>query len=317
MFNISLSDFQSKPMALLFSDPHIGPGIFRSVDGDMDMLERTQGVIVDIWNLSDNLEISTIICLGDLFDQADRISVKAIDSTTGLFTALQAKSRKEFFCLTGNHDLGSRNINGTQEIYSSINVLAHANLLYIADYLSLSIGKADLYFVPYMLEPSKAMAEGIATLESRLSSHPDKIGYLCVHQTPSINSLGLPADFDGENIPHPRIQYLSGHIHKPDIGLKGRILGCPAHLSADDLGQQKYIYVLLENGQIRAIPTHYPAIRPHVAQTLKAIVADDPELEAGSTAYASNNAWSIMQAYTDNDEMKLVYIQQFFNKAIV
>ena len=310
MINLDL-DHKTKPLAILFSDLHIGPGIFRGASGDEDMLSRTQQVLVDLWEAAANNDITTIICAGDLFDQAFTISIKALDTTVALLKKLQHDYPVRFLCITGNHDLGTRNIANTSIEHSSINVLAHAGLLEIVDGRSLKLGNSIFSFIPYMLQPASAIAEALEALEVLLNIDDKLRGYLVMHQTPSINSLGLPADFDGENIANNRISYISGHIHKPAIGLKGRILGCPLHLSADDLGQQKFVYVLLDNGAIKAVPTTYTQVRPHIVQELQAINVSDNDTEAASSVYATAVAWDTLVAYAKNDPMLLVYIQQF------
>jgi DNA repair exonuclease SbcCD nuclease subunit len=308
--DITLQDFKSRPQAIIFSDLHIGPGIFRGSNGDEDMLERTLGVLKDIWRLCKELEVRSLICAGDLFDQANMISIRAMDKTVLTVSQLQHDYSLDFILLTGNHDLGSANVDGRSSYFSSINVLQHAGLATIVDNKIIRLHNTLLGFVPYMLKPLANMADMLERLDHMLFSDSDN-AYIVVHQTPTINALNLPADFDGEGIANPRIGYISGHIHKPSAGLKGRILGSPCHLSADDKGQTKYVYALLEDGSLRAIPTNYSTVRAHIVQELAALKAD-PESEQAPEdgVYASPDVWAIMAEYAKNDQMLLVYIQQ-------
>jgi len=284
------------------------------VEGDEDMLERTHKVLIDLWATCEKLEIRKMICAGDLFDQAYTISIRAIDSTLALVARLQANYPLEFYCLTGNHDLGTRNIDQSQVEHSSINLLAHAKLAIIADNIELYTRKAIFRFVPYMLQPQSAIASTLRELTELVEATEDYRGYLVIHQTPSINTLNLPADFDGEAIQSQRISYLSGHIHKPAIGIKGRILGSPCHLAADDLGQNKCIYILLADGSLRAIPTNYTTVRPHIVQQLAAI--ETTQEEATEQVYGRPVIWDILDEYSKGvaSDKRLVYIQQFIGK---
>jgi DNA repair exonuclease SbcCD nuclease subunit len=217
-------------------------------------LNNTLSVLNDMFEVADKNKISTILFVGDLFDQQKSLLVEVINRTTERFSTLfSAYPDIKFVCISGNHDYNSKNTL-EHNAESSIMFLSEVfdNFIVIDNKEYVIDNKYLIYGIPYYQHKEHFLA--------RLKSAAPDCDLLLIHQNAPNQNPMITQDFTLEDIESFNM-VLCGHIHKHEKVSKNlTIVGSPLHKDLNDEGQDKgyLIYNLETNSYKRHLLEAYP-----------------------------------------------------------
>ncbi|MCB9047645.1 MAG: metallophosphoesterase [Chitinophagales bacterium] len=233
--------------AVYVTDIHINK--YNNFADKSDRLEDCLRVIDDCYELAASHGAQHILMSGDMFDTVKYLLTEVINKTTARFARwIDAYPDITWYCITGNHDFGSKNLPDKPAI-SSIEFLTQAfpDNIVLLDNAYTVIGDAVVYGIPNYEFPEhyRQMLENATQLDVNYKGAKSKI--LMIHQKPPHKSNPLvKADTDPTDPLYDMFDLiLCGDIHASEwVTDKFLLGGNPLHKDANDAGRDKGIWLL-------------------------------------------------------------------------
>jgi DNA repair exonuclease SbcCD nuclease subunit len=200
---------------IIFGDPHIHS--YRSWDNNGSRLKYCFKAINNVFKYAEANKIDTILCAGDWYDTHHLLFTKVVNGSIALLQAWTDKAPQiTLYCITGNHDLASKNIYGSKYSSGLEHLEASCSNFKVLDNSSIKIGECvNIFGVPYY----DAKEDLERALQDVAAKAPEPslvdVNILMLHNTPSnTNDPHLFADF---SIHSPYFEKFAqvhcGHIH--------------------------------------------------------------------------------------------------------
>lgn len=250
--------------AIIFSDLHIND--FRSFNENGERLTNTLGVLYDMFEAADDLNIDTILFVGDLFDQQKALLVEVINKTTEVFKALfKAYPEIKFVCISGNHDHANKNLPEESAICSISYLEKVFDNFIVIDNDGYNVGDFKVWGVPYYQHKEHFI--------KKLSEVPEYADLVLIHQNSPNSNPMIKQDFDLEAVSKFRMVFC-GHIHKYEmISDNLTIVGSPLHKDLSDEGQDKgYLIYDFKKNSYKRILLDYPKFTSEVKKDIKKLM---------------------------------------------
>lgn len=240
---------------LIFTDIHISPhkGSYQRLDDGLDVLEWVCQTALDN-------KIDTILFLGDLFQDRQKIQVLAYQKTFATFQKYQ--DRIKWYILLGNHDLWYLE---KWDVSSVIPLSAINGVTVINEAKTIKIGEREFDWLPFVKNPLK-----IITDKFPIKDRGNRI--LCAHiaidkakQNSFYHSSEISVEFEGDMVRIDKDYFkdwqlvLLGHYHTPQhLTDKIQYIGSPWQINFSEANQDKHIMILdLENLEMKYIKNDF------------------------------------------------------------
>lgn len=213
---------------IVFSDLHIHN--YKKFSQNDSRLNDTLNILEGIFKFAHNNEIHNILFAGDLYDKQTNIPVVVVNRTMEKFKGLfQKYPHIEFYAISGNHDLATKNIEDS--FVSSVQHLEVAfDNFHLLDNDSTTIEEVPVVGIPYCHTRDQF------NQYLKEAPHPDTI--LLIHQQPDQFWTG-ECDAD-DPLFQTYAHVFCGHIHEyRRINNKFTLIGNPLHRDLGDAGQEK------------------------------------------------------------------------------
>lgn len=302
-------------VAIVLTDLHIHN--YSKFDNEGSRLNNCLDVLTQCFEAADEMVISHILFVGDLFDQQKSLPHVVINQTVKRFKLLfNTYPNIKFVAISGNHDLASNNTENHEGESALIFLNEVFDNFILIDNQRYKIGKHNIYGIPYYSRREEF-------LKALVNCKHDDI--LLIHQTPEHSNTMITPDVLINELKDYKY-VLCGHIHKREhLSKNFLILGSPLHRDLGDEGQDKGINLIdLNTLEIEFIPLDFPKFKRVNSEEIQEVSEDYqvPVIEPKITHnhipidLSQSNLDKIMEFLTkikaeDNEHFNLVkYIKQ-------
>lgn len=224
---------------IVFSDPHIHA--FKAYDSSGSRLRYCLQAVDNMLAYAYANGINTVLCAGDWYETHKVLHTEVVNKSIDLLQgwAMRAPNMK-IYCITGNHDLGSKNLYGHGYVSGIHHLAASCSNFISLDNSYVDIEGVRIYGIPYY-DYKEDLSKAIDAIAGHAQQY-DGAKILLLHNTPSdLNDPHLFADFTINDLRFVNFdQIYCGHIHSTAIMadhfcLVGNLLP----KSTDDVGKVK------------------------------------------------------------------------------
>lgn len=185
-----------------------------------------------------------IFCLGDVFDSRQFLNINVLNKVLDIFEELS--KILPIYIIAGNHDIFNRNSNKINSLrvfekFDNIHIIS-SEILLINERFAL---------MPWV-EDKTIERDIIKNLNSEyLFCHTDFSNAKYTHK--------MNVDVGNHSIVFSRFKKVySGHIHFTQSFDNINLIGCPYHLTRNDIGNDKYVFILdTKTGEEISIKNNY------------------------------------------------------------
>lgn len=234
--------------AIYITDIHVHN--FQAFDVKGSRLLNCLDTIERAFDTADSVGSDTVLFGGDLYESHKMLPTQVEEGIIKMFKKMFKKYPTiKWYCITGNHDQATKSLYGNE----GFSALRHLSMVFpnieIIDNTAIKIGDCRVYGIPYY-SYGEHYHNALDDLIEAASDTKETNKVLLIHQTPSGNSLSIPADTDCRDKRYKTFDMvLCGHIHvRQKMSDNFWLGGSPIPKDYSDIGQVKGIHIIdLEN----------------------------------------------------------------------